>query len=240
MPSYGNLWTGPVRLGDGWAWFEGRCGDTRPHRHLAAQMIVGLSEPIHVETIAGSLAGPAVLVRAGALHAVRPTATHATVIYARSFSPMGIAWSRLGDGKDAASPPAALSEQLRSSDDLAGTLYELAAACPTPPIDARLCEALRRLKDTRVDIADLGEIARSVGLSEPRLRALAAEQLGAPLSHWRLWFMLEQGLRSLGAGAPLVAAAANAGFSDQAHLSRTMRRFMGVTPRTAALAMASR
>ncbi|MEO7168852.1 MAG: AraC family transcriptional regulator [Sphingomonas sp.] len=203
-------------------------------------MIIGLSEPIHVETIAGSFTGPAVIVRAGALHAVRPTATHARVIYARSFSPLGLAWSKLGEGEDATSPPAALSERLRSADNLAATLYELAAGCPTPSIDARLCEALRRLRDVRADTVDVGEIAQAVGLSEPRLRALAAKQLGAPLSHWRLWFMLEEGLRSLGAGAPLATAAAEAGFSDQAHLSRTMRRFMGVTPRTAARAMASR
>jgi AraC-like DNA-binding protein len=40
--------------------------------------------------------------------------------------------------------------------------------------------------------------------------------------------------RSLASGASLAEAALDAGFADQAHLSRSMRRAFGVTPATVA------
>lgn len=226
-------WSGQTRLGEGWAWFEGRCGDARPHRHLAVQMVVGISELVQVDALAGSRVGPAILIPAGVLHAVRPTGTPVRVIYAQSSSPLGRAWSDFGR-EDLILPPAALSELLRGAADLGDALARLAADCAPPPLDGRLRDALgilARAPPGRADIAAAGE---AVGLSGPRLRALAAAQLGAPLAHWRLWFMLESALQALSEGQSLASAAMSAGFSDQAHLGRTMRRFIGVTPRTVA------
>lgn len=79
----------------------------------------------------------------------------------------------------------------------------------------------------------MAEAAREVGLSASRLRSLAREALGAPLSRWMLWRKLERSLRAVAGGARLVDAAAEGAFSDQAHLARTMRRMFGVTPREA-------
>jgi len=69
------------------------------------------------------------------------------------------------------------------------------------------------------------------------LRALATESLSAPLAQWRLWRMLAKAASAIAAGLPLASAAADAGFSDQAHLTRTMRRFFGVTPAVAATSL---
>lgn len=92
-------------------------------------------------------------------------------------------------------------------------------------------QAMRRAADADVDLRG---VARGVGLSPARLRALAQAELGAPLAHWRAWLQLERAIGALRTGEPLAAAAAIGGFSDQAHLSRTMRRFFGITPLTAA------
>lgn len=232
-----HAWSGETRLGDGWAWFEGRCGDARPHRHLAAQMIVGISKPAQVDGPGGSRIEPAILIPAGLLHAVLPTGAPVRVIYIQSFSPLGRAWADFGR-EDLILPPAALSERLRDTSDLGATLARLAADCSPPPLDARLQDALRILAHGPVDRAGIAAAGEAVGLSGPRLRALAAVQLGAPLAQWRLWFMLESALRSLSQGQSIAAAAMFAGFSDQAHLGRTMRRFMGVTPKTVAGTMA--
>lgn len=228
-----DAWSGETRLGEGWAWFEGRCGDARPHRHLAIQMIVGISKSVQVDSPAGSRTGPAILIPTGLLHAVRPTGAPVRVIYVQSFSSLGRAWSDFGR-EVLIVPPAALSERLRCAIDLGDNLARLAADCSPPQLDERLRDALRILARGPVQRVDIAAAGEAVGLSGPRLRALAALQLGAPLAQWRLWFMLESALRSLGEGQSIAAAAISAGFSDQAHLGRTMRRFMGVTPKTVA------
>ncbi|MEP7006614.1 MAG: AraC family transcriptional regulator [Sphingomonas bacterium] len=181
--------------------------------------------------------GPAILIPAGLLHAVRPTGAPVRVIYVQSFSPLGRAWADYGR-EDLIVPPAALSDRLRGATDLGDSLARLSADCSPPALDGRLRGALRMLASRPVHHADIAAAGVVVGLSGPRLRALAAAQLGAPLAQWRLWFMLEAALRSLGEGQSIAGAAIPAGFSDQAHLGRTMRRLMGVTPRTVVGTMA--
>lgn len=51
-------------------------------------------------------------------------------------------------------------------------------------------------------------------------------------SHVGAWLQLQRAIGAL-PGESLAAAPTVGGISDQAHLSRTMRRFFGVTPRTA-------
>jgi len=48
---------------------------------------------------------------------------------------------------------------------------------------------------------------------------------------------LERASKSLAGGSTLSDAAADGGFSDQAHLARMMRRMIGMTPRTAAVVL---
>lgn len=177
-----HAWAGEIRLGEGWAWFEGRCGDARPHRHLAVQMIVGISESVQVDAPAGSRVGPAILIPAGLLHAVRPTAAPVRVIYVQSSSPLGRAWSAFGR-EDLILPPAALSEHLRGATHVGDALTRLAADCSPPSLDRRLQDALRLLARGSVHRADIAAVGEVVGLSGPRMRALAAAQLGAPLAH---------------------------------------------------------
>jgi AraC-like DNA-binding protein len=102
------------------------------------------------------------------------------------------------------------------------------------PIDPRL----RTVLDELGGDLDITALAERVGLSAPRLRALAQAELGAPLAHWRLWLRLETAMRRVAEGENLAAAAAEAGFADQSHLNRAMRRFFGVTPLTALQLMA--
>ncbi|NRQ40718.1 helix-turn-helix domain-containing protein [Nonomuraea sp. NN258] len=75
----------------------------------------------------------------------------------------------------------------------------------------------------------MGSVAGAVGLSAPRLRALARAELGVPLARLRRWARLRAAIACL-PGHPVADAAAMAGFADQAHLARTARDLIGRTP----------
>ena len=98
------------------------------------------------------------------------------------------------------------------------------------PIDSRLAIVIAALPEAdRLEI-----LAAEVGMSPSRLRALARSAVGVPLTHVRLWSRLTRAIAWL-PYVPTAVAAAAAGFADQAHLSRTARRFLGRSPRELSL-----
>ncbi|MCI3130917.1 helix-turn-helix domain-containing protein [Phenylobacterium aquaticum] len=230
-------WSGQVWFGEDWACFEGLCGDARAHHHLAAQVVVGLSGSVTVEGPCGAVVGEAVLIAPRALHAIVPSDRIVRVVYLQSFGGLAHSW---GIPTRPAAPyalPARWADRLRGPDP-GRSLAAASAACEPRRLDPRLAAALQDLRGlTEVD-SDLGDVARRVGLSPARLRALTRAELGAPLAHWRAWLRLERAIGALRRGDSLAAAAVQAGFSDQAHLSRTMRRFFGITPQTASRVVA--
>jgi AraC-like DNA-binding protein len=56
------------------------------------------------------------------------------------------------------------------------------------------------------------------------------ESVGIPVRPYILWLRLQLAACDLVDGASITAAAYHAGFSDAAHLTRTFRRMLGVTP----------
>jgi AraC-like DNA-binding protein len=81
-----------------------------------------------------------------------------------------------------------------------------------------------------LEFADcLDQVAAAVRLSSSRLRALVHEQTGAPPAQWRMWQRLRAAILDLPA-KPIALAAVDAGFADQAHLTRTVRATLGTTP----------
>jgi AraC-like DNA-binding protein len=96
------------------------------------------------------------------------------------------------------------------------------------PLDPRVAHAVR--ESTRADPhVDIGAIAADVGLSPPRMRALVRASVGIPLVRLRQWSRLRAAIAGL-PGESVAAAAASAGFADQAHLARTARNLLGRAP----------
>ncbi|WP_280359196.1 helix-turn-helix domain-containing protein [Nocardia otitidiscaviarum] len=121
----------------------------------------------------------------------------------------------LAIGPDVDSPPdlpAARAELLR--------MYG-----PATSPDPRITLALAHFDDTTT----LTDLAREVGLSAPRLRALVQERVGVPLATLRRWYRLRNALTAL-RGGTIADAAADAGFADHAHLARTARDMLGRSP----------
>jgi AraC-like DNA-binding protein len=109
--------------------------------------------------------------------------------------------------------------------DLSAATVELTQLVGRTAIDSRLAFVIEALP-----AADrLDGLAADVGMSPSRLRSLAREEIGVPLTQLRLWSRLARAISWLPYG-PTAAAAAAAGFADQAHFTRTARRFLGRTP----------
>ncbi|MEU1372221.1 helix-turn-helix domain-containing protein [Streptomyces triculaminicus] len=116
-----------------------------------------------------------------------------------------------------------------AAPDLSAFHDELIALTGAAPrLDARVAHAARATMRPGPG-ASLDAVAAEVGLSPPRLRALVRESVGIPLARLRQWGRLRGAIADL-PGASVAAAAAAAGFADQAHLTRTSRTLLGRTP----------
>ena len=69
-------------------------------------------------------------------------------------------------------------------------------------------------------------------LSESRLLHLFKENMGLPIRNYILWFRLKVVVKQILKGNSLTKAAYEAGFSDQAHMTRAFVNMIGVTPST--------
>jgi AraC-like DNA-binding protein len=81
----------------------------------------------------------------------------------------------------------------------------------------------------------LRTLAGISGLSQSRFMHVFTESMGVPLRPYVLWLRLQRACCDLMGGASVTTAAHNAGFSDAAHLTRTFRRMLGMTPTDLAL-----
>ncbi len=67
-------------------------------------------------------------------------------------------------------------------------------------------------------------------LSESRLLHLFKEVMGLPIRNYILWHRLQIVIEMVMQGEPLTAASYQAGFADQAHMTRTFTKMIGIPP----------
>ncbi|ALG11927.1 AraC family transcriptional regulator [Kibdelosporangium phytohabitans] len=206
-------------VGAGYAVYQGPVWDSGTHRHAAFQIAIALRGEVAMVDAAAVEHRDVVLV-------VPPMVRH-RILAAPDLLTFFV------------EPHCAFADRLR-----AGTRRHAAAGIVTAPglkdlrendigmapsteLDPRLVQAMTALADRS---APMPGVAAAVGLSPQRLRALARQQLGMPLTRWRVWARLRRAAEALRDGQSLVDAAVTAGFADQAHLTRQMREMMGITP----------
>jgi len=83
------------------------------------------------------------------------------------------------------------------------------------------------LPERQLSAKYLSEIAQ---LSPSRFLHVFTESLGIPLRSYVRWLRVQRAMGALAAGCHITEAACVAGFSDAAHLTRTLRRTLGHTP----------
>ena len=78
--------------------------------------------------------------------------------------------------------------------------------------------------------SSVDEVAKALGLSGRHLRRLLLTEVGLPPKKYQEVLRLQRFVQALDGGTQLAAAAAAAGYSDQSHAARDVRRFCGLTP----------
>jgi AraC-like DNA-binding protein len=90
---------------------------------------------------------------------------------------------------------------------------------------ARASAAVDLLATRAVDAA-----ARQLGVTGRQLRRIVLAEVGLPPRVYQQVLRLQRFVRAADAGVPLARAAIVAGYADQPHLTRDVRRFSGLTP----------
>ncbi|TGL16601.1 helix-turn-helix transcriptional regulator [Leptospira meyeri] len=121
------------------------------------------------------------------------------------------------------------------SCDSARTVYNqilslLGSKTISKKYDHRIEIAIQRIKEKMPNPVTLGELSEISGISTDRFMHLFKENMGIPLRQYLLWQRLHIAAKLLQGGENLTTASHAAGFSDQAHLSRTFKKMFGVKP----------
>jgi AraC-like DNA-binding protein len=144
----------------------------------------------------------------------------------------------LQDAAPQAMTPQAMTPQAMMTTDFGDTWTRRAVSVlgggvvgERKPVHPRVKRALGiiRAGSTTTDVS-LEALADAVGLSPGRFMHAFTESLGVPLRPYLQWLKVQRAASAIVGGEPLARAAAAAGFSDAAHMSRTFRRMFGVAP----------
>ncbi|TGK33281.1 AraC family transcriptional regulator [Leptospira gomenensis] len=101
---------------------------------------------------------------------------------------------------------------------------------PSRPMDPRIESVVKKLSSSVPETISWEEWAASTGLSESRLIHLFKEEVGIPMRKYIQWLRIKACVSYLAQGRSLTAASHEAGFADQAHMSRTFREMFGLKP----------
>jgi AraC-like DNA-binding protein len=116
----------------------------------------------------------------------------------------------------------------------AGSWATMAAALPAlasrQACDARIEAAVRSVLGNPSAPGGATALARELGLSASRFLHLFSQTTGLPFRRFRLWARMRAALVCALRGAPLTAAAHEAGFSSSAHFSTSFKVMFGMTP----------
>ena len=222
---------------------RGRGARTSPHAHHAMHFVLALEGELEVRTGRTQARAPGILTAPDLSHALDASERDVLLVFIDPESDVGTALAqvlvepvRLIDDVTrralVSADPMAL--MLGGGDGWAReAIARLGVAAPAlrPPVHPRVKRVLRVLRgaSSETDVS-LDALAAVAGLSTGRLMHAFTESVGIPLRPYLAWLRLQRAAGEIVQGAPLSSAAAAAGFSDAAHMSRTFRRMLGMAP----------
>ena len=130
-------------------------------------------------------------------------------------------------GEDAAF----IEEQfLDSTQRLLELCGERKAPSRPPGSHPAIAKVRARIHEQFAETLSLERLAREVGLSKFHIARCFKEAVGVPPHQYQKLLRLQNARRCIERGACVREAAAASGFSDEAHLSRSFREWLGVSP----------
>lgn len=218
------------------------------HSHYAASLIISLEAPLRLElregvdeTVQACVLAPNAENR---VHIPGRFISMMADVDSSMFEPLaplveGQSWAPIAAGK--LKPVKQQLQQLSDASPDGDTARHLLEDCietitgqrPRPlavALDQRISQVLDMIRSTLPEEPDTEELAAAVGLSRSRLLHLFKEQLGLPMGQYLLWRRLFEAARLWDEGQSMTEAAHAAGFYDQSHYTRTMRKMLDITP----------
>lgn len=222
-------WQGEYAFGDTWLAFHGTSAENQLHAHAAVQIIVGKDIQVADENGA-SQTGDGFFIHSGVQHAIHATHPLTLLLIEPEYH-----LTHVLKGAHQQKQICPLNEKVHIQVLNALTLslvVEQLSSSFAPlmcNIDRRLARALAYLRSVQ-QLPSMDDISAHAGISQSRLRALSQKSFAVPFSKILLWKKVSLACIAMANGHSLADAAILAGFTDQAHLTRTMQNVMGLTP----------
>jgi len=96
--------------------------------------------------------------------------------------------------------------------------------------DPRVINILHRIRESVAENISISDFASDACLSESRLKKLFKEQIGIPITKYRIQYRLIVATACITAGYSITDAAFTAGFSSSAHFSTCYSNMVGIQP----------
>ncbi len=107
------------------------------------------------------------------------------------------------------------------------------AHCIFKEFDPRIVEVVHQIRTTVSENLSLQKFAQDVHLSESRLEKLFKDQVGVPITRYRLRYRVFMGIIHLATGQSITEAALASGFASSSHFSKSFSTINGVSPSAA-------
>lgn len=221
-------WAGEIMLGVGWALLDAQVGDNRPHKHVAHQVSMALAGPVSViGTDTMDLAeGVAVLIPAGFEHSLQPAGAILRSLYVDPTFRGVRDLNRLTGLTSLTAVESNSLAAVRTGKDAQMWIETFLRQGAVTQIDHRLQKILHSLDpDTSP-----AEMAPLLGISTTRLREISVRDFGVPTTKLLQWLQVQKAIEAFELSHNLAQAASAGGFSDQAHFTRRLVEWFGVTP----------
>src|SRR5262245_29754542 len=211
------------------------------HRHHSVQLVMAMKGTLRIRAASDDnwLKCGAALIRPDAVHEVDARDTPVLIAFVDAESELGSALCERIEGDILSISPiqlarwrSLLGEVLSDSSVERWVRTELLRGRSPIKLHPNVHRVINYLRE-QIGVSDnfsLKTLAEISGLSQSRFMHIFTESVGVPVRPYILWLRLQRAACELMDGRTVTEAAHNAGFSDAAHLTRTFRRMLGITP----------
>jgi AraC-like DNA-binding protein len=230
----------------GYFMYTGRGVDTKVHAHHAIQIALALETSIEVVSKTGQFTYQAVIINSDVPHECRTYGRSFVLINIDPETNIGTALKKehLLKGGIAALPVEPIDNYLSQLKWLLeehnpidaifqltnNFLYSIANQHAPEPLDERIEQVLKLLKEPAQGSVSIKDLAGTVHISPGRLIHLFTQQVGIPVRKYILWSKLMASLKRLEKNVNFTHVALDGGFADAPHFNRTFKRMFGLSP----------